>query len=81
MIDSIVSYAVSFYHEYSIVVIVVAVILLIIAYSKPKESFKFCIFLVILACAIYAVDLFGDSVELGSQNKKEMIHKTKGLDD
>lgn len=81
MFDSIVQFAVSFYHEYSIVVIVVGVILLIIAYNKPKESFKFAIFLVIMACVIYAVDLFGESVDVGKQNKDQMIQKTKGLAD
>ncbi len=81
MFDSIVQFAVSFYHEYSIVVIVVGVILLIIAYNKPKESFKFAIFLVIMACVIYAVDLFGESVDVGKQNKDQMIQKTKGLTD
>ena len=81
MFDSIVQFAVSFYHEYSIVVIVVGVILLVIAYNKPKESFKFAIFLVIMACVIYAIDLFGDSVDIGTKNKDQMIQKTKGLGD
>lgn len=81
MFDSIIQFAVSFYHEYSIVVIVVGVILLIIAYNKPKESFKFAIFLVIMACVIYAVDLFGESVDVGKKNKDQMIEKTKGLAD
>lgn len=81
MFDSIIQFAISFYHEYSIVVIVVGVILLIIAYNKPKESFKFAIFLVIMACVIYAVDLFGESVDVGKKNKDQMIEKTKGLAD
>ena len=81
MFDSLINFAVNFYHEYSIVVIVVGVILLIIAYNKPKESFKFAIFLVIMACVIYAVDLFGESVDVGKKNKDQMIEKTKGLVD
>ena len=81
MFESIIEFAVSFYHEYSIVVIVVGVILLIIAYNKPKESFKFAIFLVIMACVIYAIDLFGESVDIGTQNKDRMVEKTKGLGD
>ena len=81
MFDSLINFAVNFYHEYSIVVIVVGVILLIIAYNKPKESFKFAIFLVIMACVIYAVDLFGESVDVVKKNKDQMIEKTKGLVD
>ena len=61
--------------------IVVAVVLLIVAYNKPKESFKFAIFLVILACALYAVGLFGKSIETGKENKNQMVEKTKGLGD
>jgi len=79
--ENIQDYAVGFYHEYSIVVYVAAVILVIIAYSKPKESFKFAIFIVIMACVLYAVGLFGESIETGSSNKDRMINKTKGIVD
>ncbi len=81
MFENLIAYAVNFYHEYSIVVIVVAVILLIVAYNKPKESFKFAIFLVIMACVLYAVGLFGKSVETGKENKNQMVEKTKSLGD
>jgi Mn2+/Fe2+ NRAMP family transporter len=81
MIDKITSFAISFYHEYSIIVIIIAVIILIVAYNKPKESFKFAIFLVIMVCVLYAVDLFGGSIDLGKQNKNQMVHKTNNLDD
>ena len=80
MFEKIVSYSVNFYHSYPAVVIVVAVILLIIAYKKPKESFKFAIFLVIMACVLYAVGLFSKSLETGKENKDQMIEKTKRLD-
>ncbi len=81
MFDRLISYFVSFYHEYSIVVIVIGVILLIVAYNKPKESFKFAIFLVIMACVLYAVGLFGDSIGLGQKNKSEAVNKTRQLID
>ena len=81
MFENIVQYAVGFYHEYSIVVIVIGVVLLIIAYNKPKASFKFVIFIVIMACVLYAVGLFGDSVDIGKKNKDQMVNKTKNLGD
>ena len=81
MFDSLVAYAANFYHEYSIVVIVIGVILLIVAYNKPKESFKFAIFLVVVVCILFAVGLFGESIDIGKKNKDQMIHKTKGLGD
>jgi len=81
MFDQIVAHAINFYHSYPVVVIVVAVILLIVAYNKPKESFKFAIFLVIMACVLYAVGLFGKSIETGKENKNQMIEKTKSLGD
>jgi len=74
-------YAVEFYHEYSIVVVVIAVIFVVIAYQKPKACFKFVIFLVIMACIIYAIGLFGESIETGTSNKDKMINKTRSLDD
>ena len=81
MFENLVDYAINFYHEYSIVVIVIGVVLLIIAYNKPKESFKFAIFLVIMACVIYAVGLFGKSLDIGKENKSQVIQKTKSLED
>ena len=81
MFDNLVQYAVGFYHEYSIVVIVIGVVLLIIAYNKPKASFKFAIFIVIMACVLYAVGLFGKSVDIGTKNKDQIINKTKNLAD
>lgn len=81
MFDKLLQYAAGFYHEYSIVVIVIAVILLIIAYNKPKESFKFVIFLVIIACVLYAVGLFGESVDIGKKNKDKMVEKSRALGD
>ena len=74
-------FAIGFYHEYSIVVIIIAVILLIIAYNKPKESFKFLLFLVFMAAVFYTVGLIGDSIKTGSKNKDQMVNKTKGLVD
>lgn len=79
--DTIWSYAVDFYHDYSIVVLIVAVVLVIAAWQKPKESFKFALFVVVLACALYAIGLFGESIDIGTSNKDRMINKTKGLVD
>ncbi len=81
MFDKLINIAVNFYHEYSIVVIIIAVIILIIAYKKPKESFKFAIFIVIMLCVLYAVGLFGESIDLGKKNKGQVVEKAKAVDD
>ena len=79
--ESVINFAVGFYHEYSIVVLVVGVILLVIIYNKPKASFKFAIFMVIMVCVFYTIGLIGDSIKAGSKNKDQMVNKTKGLGD
>ena len=66
----------NFYQQYTIVVVVLAVGLLITIYRNPKESFKFLVFLLFLAAVIYAIGLFGDTVTTGVGGKQQMIHKT-----
>lgn len=79
--DNVMNYAVGFYQEYSIVVLVLGVILLIVIYNKPKESFKFAIFLLFMAAVFYTIGLIGDAISTGSENKDQMVNKTKGLVD
>ena len=81
LFDRIANFTVNFYHEYPIAVWVLAVVALVVAWRKPKESFKFAVFLVIMFCVIYAVGLFGETVSTGSRNKQDAVQKSRDLAD
>ena len=79
--DRLMDYAHSLYNQYPVVIAVIALVLLFVACKKPKESFKFALLLLVMAAFFYAIGLFRDTLSTGTQNKDQMIHKTKGLDD
>jgi len=69
--------ALNFYQQYPLLVVGLAVILLFLIYRNPKESFKFMLFLLVMAAVIYAIGMFGETVNLGADSKQQMIHKTE----
>lgn len=74
--DNLANQVVNVYQQYTIVVVVLAVGLLIMIYRNPKESFKLLVFLLFLAAVIYAIGLFGETVTTGVGSKQLMIDKT-----
>lgn len=79
--DSLIDYAFRWYHQYPVVAAALAILLLIVAYKKPKGSFKFALLLLCIAAFLYAIGLFMDTLSLGTKGKDQMIHKTRSLDD
>lgn len=80
-IDNLLETLLGIFHQYSLLVTFVGVIVLFIVYKNPKASFKFGIFLLFMAAAFYAVSLFSNVFETGSRNKDQMINKTRKLVD
>jgi len=76
-LDQMINSLASFYQQYTLAVVVVAIGLLIMIYRNPKESFKFLVFLLFMAAVIYAIGLFGETVNTGVGGKEQMIHKTE----
>jgi multisubunit Na+/H+ antiporter MnhB subunit len=74
-------YAFDFYRSYPFVVAAIAIVLLFIAYRRPKESFKFALLLLVMAAVFYALGLLRDTLSTGLQNTNEGIQKSKNLDD
>lgn len=79
--DTLADYALNFYNNYPFVVVAFAIVLLFLAYKKPKESFKFAIFLLFMAAVFYALGLLRETLSTGTQSANEGIHKSKNLDD
>lgn len=79
MLETVKNYLVGFFQQYPVVVVIIVLVLLFIAYKNPKESFKFVIFLVIMACALYAVVLLSEAVGIGKSNKDQGINKTRKM--
>lgn len=46
-------------------------------YRSPKETFKFLVFVALLAIAGYFILHLGSSTETGVSGKEELTHKTK----
>ena len=80
-IDTLLNYIFDFYTEYQILVVVITLILLWIAYKNPQKSFKFVLFLAVLAAFFYAISLFRGTVMTGTQNAHELIQKSKNTGD
>lgn len=78
--DALADYALSFYSHYPFVVAVIAIVLLFMAYKKPKEIFKFAMLLLFMAAVFYALGMFRDTLSTGTQNAHEGIQKSKALD-
>lgn len=79
--DILADYSLNFYSDYPLVVVAFAIVLLFLAYKKPRESLKFAIFLLFMAAVFYALGLFRDTLSTGTQSTNEGIHKAKNLDD
>ncbi|WP_020677544.1 hypothetical protein [Geopsychrobacter electrodiphilus] len=80
-LDKLVNRLFGLYHQYPVVLAVVALILLFIAWKNPKSSFKFVLLLLFLAAFFYAVSLFRETLSVGTQNTHQMINNSKVPDE
>ena len=58
----------------------IAALVVVVAYffyRSPKETFKFLVFVALLAIAGYFVLQLGSSTDTGVSSKEELSHKTK----
>ena len=78
---SLMDYAFNFFNQYPLVVVAVAIVLLFMAYKKPKDSFKFALMLLFIAAVFYTIGLIRGTLSTGTQNKDQMINKSRSLSD
>lgn len=79
--DSLLAQVSDFFSQYPYVLAIIAVILLYLAYRKPKESFKFIIFLLFLAAVFYGLSLLHETLTTGSKGADGMVNKSRKLID
>jgi uncharacterized membrane protein len=60
-----------------LIAIAIAVILLALFYSKPKEMFKLAAFCLFIAVVFYFITLFTGTINTGAQQKDKMSYKSK----
>ena len=60
-----------------VVAIIVAGVLLVLLYTRPKQVFKIVCLCLAFFAFIYAAGLLFGTLESGSKQKDEMIHKTR----
>jgi K+-sensing histidine kinase KdpD len=60
-----------------VLAIIVAGIVLILFYTRPKQVFKIVCLCLVFFAFIYAAGLLFGTLESGSKQKDEMIHKTR----
>ncbi len=77
--SSFIDFAQSILQQYSVIIGVAAIIFLLFASRKPKESFKFLLVLLTITALLYVVGVFRETVSTGTQNKDQMIYKTERL--
>lgn len=80
--DQIAVTVMDFIQTHQLISVLALVIVVCLFYQSPKESFKFLVFLVIVAIAGYFVLQLGSPTDTGVSTKKELVNKTKkALDD
>jgi len=75
--DQITANVTDFFQTHQLISIVALVVVVYFFYQSPKESFKFLVFVVILAIAGYFILQLGSSTDPGVSAKEELTHKTK----
>jgi hypothetical protein len=60
-----------------IITVAIAVLLLALFYSKPKEMFKLAAFCLFIAVVFYFITLFTETINTGAQQKDNMSYKSK----
>jgi hypothetical protein len=71
-----------FFQTHQLISILALVVVVCLFFQSPKESFKFLVFLTIVAIAGYFVLQLSSPADTGVSTKKELVHKTKkALDD
>jgi hypothetical protein len=66
-----------FFQTHLLISIAALVVVAYFFYQSPKESFKFLVFVAILAIAGYFILQLGSSTDTGVSAKEELANKTK----
>ena len=80
-VESIISWTVSFYHSYTVFVILFVVVMAIVTIIKPGPMFRFYLFVLFMAAVLYVLSYVADSVFSGSESRKNLSTKsTRAID-
>lgn len=75
--EQIVVNVVDFFQDHLLISLALLVVLAYFFYQEPKETFKFLVFLGIMAIAGCFILQLGNSTDTGINAKKELSNKTK----
>ncbi len=75
--DQIAATVMNFFQAHLLISIIALVAVVCLFFQSPKESFKFLVFVAILAVAGYFVLQLSKSGDTGVSGKEELGHKTK----
>ena len=75
--DRITAHVTVFFQTHLLISIAALIVVVYFFYKNPKESFKFLVFIAILAIAGYFIMQLGSSTDTGLNAEKELTHKTK----
>ena len=68
---------ITFFRQNPVVGGVILLVVVIMAYRRPKDTFKLIGFLLFCVVAFYFITLFSKTITGGSEQKDRMIHKTR----
>ena len=69
--------ALTFLQANPIIAAVIAAIVLLLFYSRPKDMFRLVIFCVFMAVVFYFITLIAGTLSTGSKQKDQMIYKSQ----
>ena len=69
--------ALAFLQTNPIIAVIIGAIVLLLFYSKPKETFKLVAFCLFLVLVFYCITLLAGTLSTGSDQKDKMIYKSE----
>jgi len=69
--------SITFLQSNPIVAAIIACVLAVLFFCKPKEMFKLLAFCLFMAFVFYCISIFAGTVNSGSKQKDQMIYKTQ----
>lgn len=68
-----------FIHNNKLAALAILFAVAVFAYKKPKEAFKFSLFIIFMAVTMYFISLLGDTSFKGFQQKSEGVIETEQI--
>ncbi|THB79991.1 MAG: hypothetical protein D3926_09480 [Desulfobacteraceae bacterium] len=75
--DNLIDTAITFFHSHLIISLIMGAAILALLFFRPSAALKLFVLTLVFGMIVYAISLFGGSLDRGVDEKDTMIHKTE----